>query len=141
MVTELFKHQKYEKVSQREQNEKVPTNLNLNKKKGFKALKHINTQYLAHFVNRCCFETYICFSMSFKKISKNKCAKKCILIFINASPLGLKFFLPFHFVIIDLPFYSRVKRLGILTINSNNEFRVQTSRRTQNFYFFNWAQE
>ena len=41
------------------------------KVKFFKALKHINTQYLAHFVIRCCLETKIRFLMSFKTISRN----------------------------------------------------------------------
>ena len=51
------------KVSQRLQNERVPTTLNLMEKKlkFFNTLKHINTQYLAHFVSRCCLKTYILF--------------------------------------------------------------------------------
>ena len=40
MATELVKHQKYEKVSQRKQNEKLPTTLNLKlKNKVFQNIK------------------------------------------------------------------------------------------------------
>ena len=54
--------------------------------------------------------------MSFN--TKNLLGKNYVLIFLDAFDFSFKvLFTFFHLVILDLPFHTLVKRLGILTIN------------------------
>ena len=71
--------------------------LNDKKVKFCKAIKHINTQYLAHFVRDVVLKLTIFYKIVSRQYLKIKRAKKYFLTFSNALTWCLKFFLPFTF--------------------------------------------